>query len=136
MSRRLFVLLPLFLILAVNQKSAAQTCSPGNADPSLTICMPHAGDDLNSPIHLQIATNDSAKVDILQVWYNGVKRWENPVNSADFFLAAESAGRPGCQHISIRRNQDDPDNVIGVTQRATRQHYDDYLVLQREIRVV
>jgi len=92
MSRRLFVLLPLFLILAVNQKSAAQTCSPGNADPSLTICMPHAGDDLNSPIHLQIATNDSAKVDILQVWYNGVKRWENPVSSADFFLAAESHG--------------------------------------------
>ena len=33
-------------------------------------------------------------------------------------LAPESAGRPGCQHISIRRNQDDPDNVIGVTGTA------------------
>jgi quinol monooxygenase YgiN len=42
-------------------------------------------------------------------------------------LALESAGRSGCQHISIRRNQDDPDNVMGDTQWATRQHYDDYL---------
>lgn len=92
MSRRLLVLLPLSLILAINQKSVAQTCNPGNADPSVTICMPKTGDDLNSPIHLQIATNDSAKVDMLQVWYNGVKRWQNPVSSADFFLAAESHG--------------------------------------------
>jgi hypothetical protein len=29
---------------------------------------------------------------MLQVWYNGVKRWENPVSSADFFLAAEGFG--------------------------------------------
>jgi hypothetical protein len=29
---------------------------------------------------------------MLQVWYNGVKRWENPVSSADFFLAAEGTG--------------------------------------------
>jgi hypothetical protein len=49
-------------------------------------------DATQSPIHLQIATNDSVKVDMLQVWYNGVKRWENPVNSADFFLAAEGFG--------------------------------------------
>jgi hypothetical protein len=92
MSSRLLVLLPLSLILAVNQKSAAQTCSPGNADPSVTICMPQTGDALNSPIHLQIATNDSAKVDMLQIWYNGVKRWENPVSSADLFLAAGGGG--------------------------------------------
>ena len=92
MSRRLLVLLPLSLTLAIGQKSAAQTCKPGNADPSVTICMPQSGDSLNSPIHLQIATNDSAKVDMLQVWYNGVKRWQNPVSSADFFLAAENAG--------------------------------------------
>ena len=42
-------------------------------------------------------------------------------------LAPESAGRPGCQHISIRRNQDDPDNVIGVTQWESRQNWVDYL---------
>ena len=92
MSSRLLLFFTLFLLVSASQKSAAQTCSPGNTDPSVTICMPQTGDSLNSPLHLQIATNDSVKVDRLQVWYNGVKRWENPVNSADFFLAADGAG--------------------------------------------
>jgi hypothetical protein len=92
MSSRLLLFLSFFLLVVADLTSAAQTCSPGNTDPSVTICMPQTGDSLNSPIHLQIATNDSVTVDRLQVWYNGVKRWENPVSSADFFLAAEGGG--------------------------------------------
>lgn len=92
MSSRLPLLLVLPLFFAFNQTLTAQTCNTGNADPSVTICMPSSGVSLNSPLHLQIATNDSSQVDMLQVWYNGVKRWQNPVSSADFFLAAESAG--------------------------------------------
>ena len=92
MSSRLPLLLVFLVPFTLSHKSIAQTCNPGNADPSVTICMPSAGSDLNSPIHLQIATNDSSKVDMLQVWYNGVKRWQNPVSSADFFLAAEGSG--------------------------------------------
>ena len=42
-------------------------------------------------------------------------------------LSPESRGRPGCEAISIRRNQDDPNNVIGDTRWTTRQHCDDYL---------
>jgi quinol monooxygenase YgiN len=42
-------------------------------------------------------------------------------------LSSESAGRPGCEYISIRCNQDDADNVIGDSQWLTRSHYDDYL---------
>jgi hypothetical protein len=92
MSRRLLVLFCSAVFFTLNQNSVAQTCSPGSADPSVTICMPQSGDALDSPIHLQIATNDSAQVDRLQVWYNGVKRWENPVSSADFFLATGNGG--------------------------------------------
>jgi hypothetical protein len=91
MLTRLFLFLLFCLPFALNQKLAGQTCNPGTTDPSVTICMPQS-DATQSPIHLQIATNDSAKVDTLQVWYNGVKRWENPVSSADFFLAAEGFG--------------------------------------------
>ncbi len=91
MLTRLLLFLLFCLPFALNQKSGAQTCSPGTADPSVTICMPQSN-ATQSPIHLQIATNDSAKVDMLQVWYNGVKRWENPVSSTDFFLAAEGSG--------------------------------------------
>lgn len=91
MPTRLLLLMLFCFTFALNQKLIAQICNPGNADPSVTICMPHS-DATQSPIHLQIATNDSAKVDMLQVWYNGVKRWENPISSADFFLAAEGFG--------------------------------------------
>jgi hypothetical protein len=91
MLTRLLLFLLFCVPFALNQKLIAQTCNPGNVDPSVTICMPQS-DATQSPIHLQIATNDSAKVDMLQVWYNGVKRWQNPVSSADFFLAAESFG--------------------------------------------
>jgi quinol monooxygenase YgiN len=47
-------------------------------------------------------------------------------------LAPESNGQPGCESISIRRNQDDPENVIGDTRWTTRQHYDDYLAWRTE----
>jgi hypothetical protein len=48
----------------------------------------------------------------------------------------ESAGRPGCEHISIRRNPDDADNVIGGTRWATRGQYDDYLGRRTDTLVV
>ena len=91
MLTRLLAVVLFCLPFALHQESGAQTCNPGNADPSVTICMPQS-DATQSPVHLQIATNDSAKVDTLQVWYNGVKRWENPVSAADFFLPAEGFG--------------------------------------------
>jgi quinol monooxygenase YgiN len=47
-------------------------------------------------------------------------------------LAPESSGRPGCETISICRNQDDPENLIGDTRWATREHYDDYLAWRTE----
>ncbi len=47
-------------------------------------------------------------------------------------LAPESNGRPGAEFISIRRNQDDPENLLGDTRWATRQHYDDYLAWRTE----
>ena len=92
MSSRLLVLSLLAILVSFHQTSVAQTCTAGNIDPSVTICMPQDGNALNSPIHLQIATNDSVRVDMLQVWYNGIKRWEKPASSADFFLAAGGGG--------------------------------------------
>jgi len=92
MSTRWLFLAVLVLFFSAHRNLAAQTCTAGSIDPSVTICMPQNGSALNSPIHLQIATNDSVQVDMLQVWYNGVKRWENPVSSADIFLTAGNGG--------------------------------------------
>ena len=42
-------------------------------------------------------------------------------------LSPISRTRPGCQGISLRRNQDDPMNIVGDTRWATREDYDNYL---------
>jgi len=42
-------------------------------------------------------------------------------------LSPISRTRLGCQAISLRRNQDDPTNIVGDTRWATRQDYDNYL---------
>jgi quinol monooxygenase YgiN len=42
-------------------------------------------------------------------------------------LSPISRTRPGCQAISLRRNQDDPTNIVGDTRWDTRQDYDNYL---------
>ena len=42
-------------------------------------------------------------------------------------LAPESAGRPGREHISIRRSRDDADHVMGITQWEARRTWNDYL---------
>ena len=42
-------------------------------------------------------------------------------------LSPISRMRPGCQAISLRRNQDDSTNIAGDTRWATRQDYDQYL---------
>src|ERR1700747_2726551 len=40
-------------------------------------------------------------------------------------LSPVSRTRPGCQAISLRRNQDDPTNIIGDTRWAAGQDYGD-----------
>jgi quinol monooxygenase YgiN len=50
-------------------------------------------------------------------------------------LSPISRTRPGCQAISLRRNQDDPTNIVGDTRWATRQDYDNYLALANRLRL-
>ena len=52
---------------------------------------------------------------------------------AEELVAALSQALPaslihdGCQAISLRRNQDDPANIVSFTQWESRRHYDEYL---------
>jgi hypothetical protein len=83
----LFLLATLFTTPLFAQCTAA-------GDPAVAICMPANGaTNLYSPLHLQIGTTDtSAHVDLLQVYYNYVKRWEERAATADFFLATGNFG--------------------------------------------
>jgi len=79
------LLLALTVLLVLCGAASAQCTASG--DPAIAICVPTDGSTVDAPIHIQIGTNDSgAKVDLLQVYYNQVKRWENHVSSADFYL--------------------------------------------------
>ena len=87
MSRRLFVLLPLFLILAVNQKSAAQTCSPGNANR-----------------HSQSACRTPAMTSTRLSIYRSPPTIPPKLTSFRFGTTASSAGRiPSARLISFSR---------------------------------
>jgi quinol monooxygenase YgiN len=44
----------------------------------------------------------------------------------------DSLAHDGCEAIALRRNQDDPANIVSFTQWATRRHYDDYLAWRTE----
>jgi hypothetical protein len=71
---------------------AQNTCT-ASGDPAIAICLPANGSNPLSPIHIQIATNDSgATVEWLEVYYNHVKRWSKKEANADFYLAAQGHG--------------------------------------------
>lgn len=81
------------LVLLLNIPSFSQDACSVSGDPVVAICLPAAGTSPTSPIHIQLATNDSAAtVDLLQVYYNQVKRWEKHTSAADFYLQAQGGG--------------------------------------------
>jgi len=57
---------------------------------------------------------------------------------ADGLIAAlaealpDSLSHDGCEAISLRRDQDDPNHVVSFTQWTTRKHYEDYLAWRTE----
>jgi hypothetical protein len=79
------VILALSFMTILSGVASAQCTARG--DPAIAICTPTNGSTVDAPIHIQIGTNDSgATVDLLQVYYNQVKRWENHVSNAEFYL--------------------------------------------------
>ena len=71
--------------------SGAQCAVSG--DPAVAICADNPNQ--NSPVHYTINTSDTAAaVDLLQVYIDQVKRWENHESTADFFLASAPSTAP------------------------------------------
>jgi quinol monooxygenase YgiN len=44
----------------------------------------------------------------------------------------DSLVHDGCEAISLRRNQDDSNNIVSFTQWVSRRHYDEYLAWRTE----
>jgi hypothetical protein len=90
-----FAPIALLCLLAPATATAQTECIPTGGDPSVTICSPTEGQDVNSPIHIRAVTTDSVPVDLLQVYYNGHKKWEKNVSEADIFLRTGAGGLGG-----------------------------------------
>src|SRR5437667_2718003 len=66
-------------------------CTLSTVSPTVTICTPTANATVTSPVHIVAGTTDSKTVQFIQIYVDGVKKYEIKANSLDTSLAM-SAG--------------------------------------------
>src|SRR5438552_1435275 len=80
--RLLFLLSSLVCFSAVSG-----ACTLSTISPSVTICTPTANSTVTSPVHIVAGTTDSKTVQFLQIYVDGVKKYEIKAKSLDTSLA-------------------------------------------------
>jgi hypothetical protein len=71
-------------------RSSSSGCVPSSTNPSVTICTPGAGQYVTSPVHVVAETTDSKTVKLMQVYVDGVKKYEVASSSIDTSLTMTS----------------------------------------------
>src|SRR5207253_1334995 len=78
----------LFLLSSVVCCSAVSgACTLSTVSPSVTICTPTANSTVTSPVHIVAGTTDSKTVQFIQIYVDGVKKYEIKAKSLDTSLA-------------------------------------------------
>ena len=67
-----------------------QGCVPSTVNPSVTICTPSAGQTVSSPVHIVAQTTDSKTVNLMQIFVDGVKKYQVYASSLDTSVAIAS----------------------------------------------
>jgi hypothetical protein len=71
----------------VTVPSSSPSCTPGAADPSVTICAPAPNATIKSPVTITASTRDSAAtVTNMFIWVDGVKQWSGTGGSVNTSL--------------------------------------------------
>src|SRR5438067_9712646 len=65
----------------------AGACTLSTVSPSVTICTPTANATVSSPVHIVAGTTDSKTVQFIQIYIDGVKKYEIKANNLDTSLA-------------------------------------------------
>ena len=65
----------------------ASACTLSTVSPSVTICTPTANATVTSPVHIVAGTTDSKTVQFIQIYVDGVKKYEIKAKSLDTSLA-------------------------------------------------
>src|SRR5438105_7863654 len=61
-------------------------CTLSTVSPSVTICTPTANSTVSSPVHIVAGTTDSKTVQFIQIYVDGVKKYEVKAKSLDTSL--------------------------------------------------
>src|SRR5205807_2388505 len=88
LSRLLFVLSSVVCCAAVSG-----ACTLSAVSPSVTICTPTANSTVTSPVHIVAGTTDSKTVQFIQIYVDGVKKYEIKAKSLDTSLAMSAGTR-------------------------------------------
>ena len=86
--RLLFLLSSLVCFSAVSG-----ACTLSTVSPSVTICTPTANSTVTSPVHIVAGTTDSKTVQFMQIYVDGVKKYEIKATSLDTSLAMAAGTR-------------------------------------------
>src|SRR5207253_83127 len=78
----------LFLLSSIVYCAAVSgACTLSTVSPSVTICTPAANSTVSSPVHIVAGTTDSKTVQFIQIYVDGVKKYEIKATSLDTSLA-------------------------------------------------
>src|SRR5207248_2427702 len=66
---------------------SSSSCNVSTVNPSVTICTPAANATVTSPVHIVAKTTDSKPVNYIQIYVDGVKKYETSGGSLDTSLA-------------------------------------------------
>src|SRR5437660_9625898 len=84
---RHFCRLLLVLSSPICFSAVSGACTLSTVSPSVTICTPTANSTVSSPVHIVAGTTDSKTVQFIQIYVDGVKKYEIKAKSLDTSLA-------------------------------------------------
>src|SRR5437868_14019774 len=78
----------LFLLFSIVYCAAVSgACTLSTVSPSVTICTPTANSTVTSPVNIVAGTTDGKTVQFIQIYVDGVKKYEIKAKSLDTSLA-------------------------------------------------
>lgn len=86
-------LLALALVIALACPHVMAMCALSSTSPSVTVCTPTNGLGVSSPVHIIAGSTDTHSVTLMQVYVDGVKKYEVKANNIDTSLAMTAGSR-------------------------------------------
>src|SRR3954467_6718046 len=87
-----------FILFVLPASYAGAQCTLNQTDPSVTICQPANGAIVPSPVHIVAGSHSSSPVTVMQIYVDGVKKYEIRAASIDTSLSMTN----GAHRLSVQ----------------------------------